>query len=198
MFKPDGEAETKLRAEWGISEHTRLIGTVGRVDPMKDLPTFLEAAAIVAGKRDDVRFACVGAGPQSYVLELRQLANELGIGDLLLWTGARGDISAVYNALDVLVSSSYGEGLPNVVGEAMACGVPCVVTDTGDSASLVGQSGIVVSPRNPEALAAGLISSLETDRDEFGRKMRTRLVENFSVHQLAERTEKHLLALIQP
>lgn len=198
MFKPDRKAETNLRAQWGISEYTKLIGTVGRVDPMKDLPVFLEAAAIVAGKRDDVRFACVGAGPESYLLRLKELANELGIADLLLWTGARADISAVYNALDVFCSSSYGESFPNAIAEAMACGVPGVVTDVGDSASIVGECGIVVSPRNPEALAAGLISSLETDRDETGRKARTRIVEKFGVRQLAERTEKHLLALIQP
>jgi glycosyltransferase involved in cell wall biosynthesis len=197
VFKPDREGGAQLRTEWRISENSKLIGTVGRLDPMKDLPVFLKAAAIVAGKRDDVRFACVGGGPQSYLSKLKELANELGIADKLLWPGARADITAVYNALDVLVSSSFGESSPNAIGEAMACGVPCVVTDVGDSASIVGECGIVVPPRNAEALAAGLVSCLETDRSERGRNARTRIVENFSVRQLAERTEAQLLALMQ-
>ena len=195
VFPPDREAGARVRAEWRIAEDTKLIGTVGRLDPVKDLPTFLKAAAIVAGKRNDVRFACVGPGPASYVLKLQQLADDLGIADLLLWPGARADISAVYNALDLFCSSSFGESFPNAIAEAMACGVSCVVTDVGDSASVVGECGIVVSPRNAEALAAGLISSLETDRSEIGRNARARIEENFSVGQMVKLTEESIVSL---
>ena len=195
MFKPDREAGAKLRAEWLISEHTRLIGTVGRLDPMKDLPVFLQTAALLSLKRNDVRFACVGPGPASYVLKLQELANELGIADEVIWPGARADISAVYNALDAFCSSSYGESFSNAIGEAMACGVPCVVTDVGDSASIVGECGIVVPPRNPGALAAGLISSLEPNRSEIERNARTRIVEHFSVQKMLKLTEESILSL---
>jgi glycosyltransferase involved in cell wall biosynthesis len=195
LFKPDREAGVKVRAEWGISEDAKLIGTVGRLDPVKDLPTFLKSAVIVAAKRSDVRFVCVGAGPASYVLKLQELAKDLGLTNLLLWPGARADVAAVYNALDVFCSSSCGESFPNAVGEAMACGVPCVVTDVGDSASVVGECGIVVPARNPAALAAGLISSLETERAEIGRKARTRIVEHFSVETMVKLTEESVVSL---
>lgn len=198
VFKPDREAGAKLRTEWLISEQTKLIGTVGRLDPMKDLPVFLEAAALVSRCRNDVRFACIGAGPSSYALKLQRLTTDLGIPDKVIWPWALAGVTAVYNALDVFCSSSYGESFPNAIAEAMACGVPCVVTNAGHSASIVGQYGIVVSPGNAETLAAGLISSLETDREEIGRKSRSRIVENFGIQQLAEVTEKHLLALIGP
>ena len=190
VFRPDREAGARVRAEWRIAADTKLIGTVGRLDPVKGLPTFLKAAAIVAGKRDDVRFACVGPGPASYVLKLQQLTNEMSITEKVIWPGARADVASVYSALDVFCSSSCGESFPNAVGEAMACGVPCVVTNVGDSASIVGERGIVVPPRNAEALAAGLISGLETDRAEIGPKARTRVLENFSVEQMVKLTEE--------
>jgi len=198
LFKPDREAGAKLRTEWLISEHTKLIGTVGRLDPMKDLPTFLEAAALVCRRRNDVRFACIGAGPASYTLKLQKLTAELGISDKVSFSGARADVTGVYNALDVFCSSSYGESLPNSIAEAMACGVPCVVTDVGDSALLVGDCGIVVRSQDTEALAAGIIRCLTANQSEAGKRGRVRITENFSVRQLAERTAEALICLTRP
>jgi glycosyltransferase involved in cell wall biosynthesis len=195
VFRPDREAGARVRAEWRIAEDTKLIGTVGRLDPVKDLPTFLKAAANVAEKRSHVRFACVGPGPASYVLKLQQLADDLGIADLLLWPGARADISAIYNALDVFCSSSFAESFPNSIAEAMACGVPCVVTDVGDSASVIGECGHIVPPRNAEALAAGTISFLATEHAEIGRNARARIEENFSVGQMVKLTEESIVSL---
>jgi glycosyltransferase involved in cell wall biosynthesis len=194
VFKPDREAGAKVRAEWCIAEDTKLIGTVGRLDPVKDLPTFLKAAAIVAGKRIDVRFACIGPGLASYVQKLQQLTNQMGIAETVIWPGARDDISAVYNALDVFCSSSFGESFPNAIAEAMACGIPCVVTGVGDSASVAGECGRIVPARNAEALAAGLISGLETERREVGRNARARIEENFSVEKMAKLTEESIVA----
>ncbi len=103
----------------------------------------------------------------------------------------------VYNAFDINVSSSMSEGFPNVVGEAMACTVPCVVTDAGDSALLVGDTGFVCSSRNPRALATKLISCIESDRRDLGIKARRRIEENWSVRKLAEESERVILALQQ-
>jgi glycosyltransferase involved in cell wall biosynthesis len=195
MFKPDAEARARLRSEWGIANTSPLIATVGRIDPVKDLPIFLQAAAIVAREINDARFACVGTGPAHYVQQLKSLAGDLGLADRVIWAEARLDVSAVYNALDVLVSSSRAESFPNAVAEAMSCGVPCVVTDVGDSALLVGECGIVVPPQDPAALAAGIIRSLAANRTEAGTRGRTRIIENFSVQQLAERTTDALASL---
>ncbi len=189
-FSVDPEARRRVRAEWGVAESEELIGLVGRLHPMKDHPTFLRAAAILSQEREDVRFVCVGDGPADYRRELHALGEELALGQRLIWAGARGDMAAVYNALDVATSSSYGEGFPNVVGEAMACGVPCVVTDVGDSAWIVGETGVVVPPKNPEALAGGWSASLQRERNEATLKARRRVEENFSVGQMVEQTER--------
>jgi glycosyltransferase involved in cell wall biosynthesis len=106
-------------------------------------------------------------------------------------------MDAVHNALDIATSSSYGEGLPNVIGEAMACGVPCVVTNVGDSAWLVGETGIIVPAQNPEALAKGWASCLEQNISELGRKARARIIEHYGVQQLTEQTEKAISSLLQ-
>lgn len=192
-FQPDSAAGVKVRSEWGISDNTILIGLVGRLNPMKDHPTFLKAAALLSKKREDVRFVCVGVGEENYTKELCQLTEKLGISEKIIWAGGRSDMPAVFNAFNISCSSSSdGEGFPNVVGEAMACGVPCVVTDVGDSAWVVGDTGIVVSPKNPEALVTGWKACLANDRLKNVENIRARIIENFSVVRLAENTSKIL------
>lgn len=189
-FKPEREAGRRLRAEFAVAADSLLIGHAARLDPMKDHPTFLRAAALVCRARDDVRFLCAGRGTDEYAGRLRDLARELGLADRIIWAGARSDMTAVYNALDLFVSSSYSEGFPNVIGEAMACGVPCVVTDTGGSALIVGEVGITVAPHEPEALAAAIISCLERNLQEMGASGRARIQDNFSVERMIRETER--------
>lgn len=192
-FLPDSRLRGALRAEWGVLPHETLVGIVARLDPMKDHPTFLEAAAILARREPGVRFVSVGASPEDYAAVLREQVRRLGLGDRMMWAGPRGDLPAVYNALDLLVSSSaFGEGFSNVLGEAMACGVPCVATGVGDAREILGDSGIVVPPSNPEALVAGILDLLERLRLEgasIGARVRQRIAENFSVEMLVERTK---------
>lgn len=190
-FKPDPEARIKFREKWGIGPDTLLIGLVARLDPMKDHPTFLQAAALLSRQRQDVRFICVGTGAEDYAKQLDRLADELGIDDMVIWTGAYADMPGVYNGLDIATSTScYGEGFSNAIGEAMACGVPCVVTDVGDSAWIVGDTGVVVSPNNPEDLAKGWISCLNQERNELGCQARDRILENFSVKLLVSASQQ--------
>jgi glycosyltransferase involved in cell wall biosynthesis len=197
-FKPDPESGSKVRAEWGISKDTILIGLVGRLDPMKDHPTFLKAAALLCEHRQDVRFVCVGRGPENYAQELYHLINELGISEKVIWAGARADMPAVHNALDIAASSScYGEGFSNAIGEAMACGVPCVVTDVGDSAWIVSDTGVVVPVKNPEALKTAmkrLIDNIDTP-DSNRHYIRQRIIEQFSVLQLVLKTQETILGI---
>jgi len=105
-------------------------------------------------------------------------------------------MKAAYNALDLLVSSSLAESFPNSVAEAMSCGVPCVVTAAGDSASLVGECGDVVPVGDQEALAASILSSLDSNRVQRGRQSRVRIVENFGLEKLASNTEAALRRLL--
>ena len=195
-FKPDPDARIRVRREWKISDHEKLIGLVGRIDPMKDHATFLRAAALLLQQRTDVRFVCIGDGPASYKSKLLTLASELGIENNLIWAGARNDMTAVYTALDIASSSSLGEGFPNVIGEAMSCGVPCVVTDVGDSAWIVDDTGVVVPPQNPRALADGLELTLQRNNKSMAVRARKRVEENFGFDQLIEKTQKTLLNLV--
>lgn len=199
MFRPDPEARVRVRCEWGIAEEEPLVGLVGRLDPAKGHPTFLRAAALLAGQGCRARFVCVGGGPQQYSSELRVLASKLGLDDKLIWAGARSDMPAVYNALDVACSSSDYEGMPNTIAEAMSCSVPCVVTDVGDSARLVGRPDLVVAPGEPEAMAAALDRLLKLppiERSAIGEQARDRVMREYSVARLARSTESALLRLM--
>jgi glycosyltransferase involved in cell wall biosynthesis len=196
-FKPDRESRKRVRATWMVGDKTILVGLVGRLDPVKDHPTFLKAAMLLSQDLSDVRFVCVGPGPGNYEETLRQLADEYAIADRVIWAGAQSDMPSIYNALDVVCSSSFSEGLPIAIAEAMACGVPCVVTDVGDSALLVGDTGIVVPPNDPRALADGLADCLEMMASGQRPNPRSRIVERFTVSRLVNDTTAALLSLKQ-
>jgi glycosyltransferase involved in cell wall biosynthesis len=199
-FHQDRAAGRALRAAWGVGDRERLIGLVARLDPMKDHPTFLRAAALLAADRPDVRFVCVGDGPAASRARLEALASELGLAGRLTWAGPCADMLAAYNALDLATSSSaFGEGFSNAVGEAMACGVPCVVTDVGDSASVVGDCGRVVPIKDAAALRRAWTDLLCLPAEQYaelGRRVRERVVAEYGVRRLARQTERLLLDLL--
>jgi glycosyltransferase involved in cell wall biosynthesis len=196
-FRPDPEARRHVRSEWGIQDHEQVIGIVGRLDPMKDHPTFLRAASVLTQERKHLRFVCVGAGPAEYRESLHQLTRSLKVTEHVIWSDGRSDMPAVFNALDLLVSSSaFGEGFSNVIAEAMACGVPCVATNVGDSKWVVGDAGEVIPLRDPVALVNALGKLLDR-RPHTPAQIRRRIVEQFSVEKLVADTEHVLLALLQ-
>jgi glycosyltransferase involved in cell wall biosynthesis len=197
-FRPVHDSGTLLRKEWGVEPHEKLIGLVARLDPMKDHPTFIRAASLVAKANDHVKFVCVGDGPADYKEELARFVNGDRLESKLIWAGARRDMPAVYNALDIATLSSCGEGFPNVIGEAMACEVPCVVTDVGDAAWIVNDTGIVVKPGDPVSLAAGLcnmLTKLEQKREGEPYVARKRICEHFGIESMVTKTEKALSGL---
>jgi len=173
-----------------------LIGLVARIDPMKDHLTFLKAAQILIKQRDDVRFVCVGDGPEPYKKEVLKLCDKLGLNHFIVWTGSVHNMYSVYNAMDIVTSSSISEGFSNVIAEAMACGIPCVVTDVGDSANIVDNTGLVVPESNPELLADAWSKMLdEFDKGNFtnmSSAARKRIVKEFSLTNLFRETDKAL------
>jgi glycosyltransferase involved in cell wall biosynthesis len=199
-FCSDPQARQRIRSEWKIIGEQKLIGLVGRLDPMKDHPTFLKAAALLIRERKDVRFVCVGAGHKDYLQKLQYLEKELGLTEYLIWADSRDDMPSVYNALDIAVSSSsYGEGFSNVIGEAMACGLPCVVTNVGDSARIVGDTGVVVPPKSPEKLAEGLmlmLSRLKENGSDIKLPVRNRIISEFALEKLIQTTSEVLKKLL--
>lgn len=196
-FKPDQQAGKEVRSEWGIRADEKLVGLVGRLDPMKDHPTFMKAAALLAQRRKDVRFVCVGDGPANYRDELFGLSIELGLVNRLIWAGAREEIESVYNALDVMVSSSaYGEGFSNVIGEAIACGVPCVATDVGDSSLIVSSAGMIVPPNDVSALEDAMDALLARGSMYQPGELHLRIATSFGQDQMVSATEEQLSRIV--
>jgi glycosyltransferase involved in cell wall biosynthesis len=194
-FYPNPEARERMRAQWEVGRDEELIGIVGRLDPMKDHATFLQAAALLLRERQHVRFVCVGDGTSDYRAALQDRANVLGLSDRIMWIGMQSQVAEVYNALDLLVNSSYGEGFSNVLGEAMACGVPCVVTNVGDSAWVVGDQGEVVPSKNSAALMTAIDKMLNQNSYDPAQ-VRQRIVDQFSVNSLVINTEHVLSTLL--
>ncbi len=174
---------------------------IGRLDPKKDHLNFLKAAALTKRRHPRVRFVCVGDGPVTYRNTLRAQAEALGLVRELIWSPARVLVENVYNACDVVaLSSAFGEGFPNVVGEAMACEKRCVVTNVGDAAVAIGEFGIVVPPRNSISLADGincLLDLSEEDARAMGSAARQRIISLFSKRQLAEATSRVLWEILR-
>jgi glycosyltransferase involved in cell wall biosynthesis len=192
-YCPSHEARAALRGSLGLPDDAIVVGMVARHHPMKDHVTFARAAGIVAAAHPEVRFVLVGLGVEpcnkALVGELR--AN--GVLERTHLLGPRDDVAAIVPAFDIQVSSSSsGEGFPNVVGEAMCCAVPCVVTDVGESAAVVGDTGIVVPPRDATALAAGIAELIALGRDglqTLGRRARARAVDRYSLDAMVRQYE---------
>ena len=200
-FRPERAVGASLRAAWGAGPQHRLIGLVARLDPLKDHATFLEAAALLAAQREDARFVCVGGGgARDYAQALRQRAESLGLAGRLVWAGEQADMPAVYSALDVACLSSASEAFPNVLGEAMSCGVPCVATSAGDAARVLGGAGLAVPPGDATALAAGLaqmLGRLEREGAALGRQCRARVDSEFSLPRMVAGTQALLEELLR-
>lgn len=198
-FKPDENCRTAVRDELGIPRECILIGLIGRFDPMKDHHTFMRAAGEVARRHKEICFLLAGEGIDLSNPVLTKYVDEAQLRDRAFLLGRRDDIPRIMASLDIYASSSYSEGFPNVVGEAMACGVPCVVTDAGDSAYVVGDTGIVVPPSNAEELARGmerLIIMRPEERRRLGEAARRRVEENFDITMVVKRLEKLYTELI--
>lgn len=192
LFVPSPESRRRIRSELGIAEDSFLIGLTGRYHPMKDHSNFLHAARSLLKVYPDVRFVLSGKDINWKNKVLCQLIYELEIVERTHLLDERDDTPRLTAALDIASSSSYSEGFPNAIGEAMACGVPCVVTDVGDSAWMVGQSGRVVPPRNSAALADAYRDIIEIGpegREALGRAARARVVDCFSLHSVVAQYE---------
>ncbi|AKP92058.1 glycosyl transferase [Achromobacter xylosoxidans] len=189
-YAPDAAARARVRAQWGLDGDVPVIGCVARWDPLKDHANLLRAvAALVRDGRDaGLRCVLVGRGMTIDNPELMALVDKLGLRERLVLAGPSDDVPAVMNGLDLHVLSSCAEGFPNVVAEAMACGVYCVVTDVGDAAYIVGDTGVVVPPEQPEALARGIETALRDvasrGQGRAGEAGRARVLANFDLARM--------------
>lgn len=193
VFKPDSTARTFLRQELGLPTDAFLVGLIARYDPMKDHSNFLTAAADLHATDPDVHFVLAGAGIDLKNDDLSNLVDQFGIRHRVHLMGRRSDVPRLNAALDVATCCSLGEGFPNIVGEAMACATPCVVTDVGDAAQIVGDTGIIVPPVDSKALATGwrdMISKGPEGRASLGMRARLRIKSEYSLARSVERYQE--------
>lgn len=197
-FTPAPDGGAALRETWNVPRDALVVGRVGRLHPVKGYPDFLDAAARMG--RANVYYVIVGDGDDAYTATLKHQVRDLGIEHQVIWAGTHQDMPAVYSAFDVMVSSSVEESSPHVAIEAMACGVPCVVTDVGDSADLVGDTGYVVPASDPGEMAAALakIADLSAQmRRDLGARARQRMGDHYAEAALIERIEKTFQGLLE-
>lgn len=191
-FRPDAEARERLRREWDVPGDMPLLGMVARWDPQKDHANLIEALRQLQQRGATFRAVLVGSGVDESNAGLMSALCQAGLAERVRPLGPRPDIPAVMNALDVhVLSSAYGEAFPNVLAEAMACGTPCVTTDVGDAAHIVGSTGWVVPPKDSQALAQALHAAL-SERSNLGAWLqrqsacRTRIAANFSIDAMVQ------------
>ena len=196
QFYPNRASGLQVRDEWGVDPSAVLVGIIARVDPMKDHETFLRAALRVRQQIPDCQFVCVGRCDATNSARLKELVSELGIDDAIIWAGERDDLPAVYNALTLLCQSSITEGFPNVIAEAMACGVPCVGTNVGETAFIIGETGRVVPSRDPEKLADTMLEMLRCKQVLPCSTARERIEKLFSFSHLIDASEYELLSIV--
>ena len=190
-FTPMPNEARALRREWCVKSDIFLIGTVGRYNPQKDHTNLLQALALLRSRNIPLRCVLVGVNLDSDNQELVAQIQRLGLEETVMLLGKRTDIPAVMSALDVhVLPSAYGEAFPNVVAEAMACETPCVATDVGDAAYIVGNTGWVVPPEDSNVLANVIEKSLnETKHDQWALRCflaRERIKKNFSIEKMVE------------
>jgi glycosyltransferase involved in cell wall biosynthesis len=194
LFTPSLEARSIVRQQLGLPPASFLIGSICRYHPMKDHANFIKAAALLLKNYPDTHFMMAGSQVDAANKTLNQLIEELGIAERIHLLGERSDMPRLMAALDIMTSASaYGEAFPLVLGEAMSSGVPCTVTDVGDSGWIVGNTGWVVPPKNPEALAEAWQEAIELgseDREKLGKAARSRIIECFSLESIVADYEK--------
>jgi glycosyltransferase involved in cell wall biosynthesis len=199
-FRPHAPSYREVRQELGLGPEACLVGMLARFDPQKDHETFLRAAQLVSKRLPEAFFLLAGNGLNHDNPDFARLlaANPIK-PERLRFLGERPDTPRLLAALDVYVSSSaFGEGFANAIGEAMACGVPCVVTDVGDSAFIVGETGLVVQPRQPQDLSRAIEEVLTwslTGRVSRGKAARARIEQKFDINRIVAQLESFYLDL---
>jgi len=192
-YSPAPEIGEAVRKQLGLPLDVPVLGLVGRWNAQKDHANLVAAFKNVLTRQPETRLVLVGTDCTSDNAALVALLEDAGVSERVYLLGQRNDVPAIMNALDLhVLSSSHGEAFPNVVAEAMACGTPCVVTDVGDAALIVGDTGWAVPPRNPAALSDAIATALDERKDQSTwalrkSRARARIAENFSLDKMVAR-----------
>ena len=188
-FAHSASSRSEVRARWGIAPQETLLGMVARVDPLKDYSAFIHAAAHVAPRSPQVRFALVGEGVTRDAA-IRALLAETRQAARFVLEERTDEVPKIMSALDIFCLASRSEGFPNVVGEAMACATPTIATDVGDVRSIIGDERLVAAAEDPDSLARCMeyVLGLDVDaRRELGLRQRARVEAEFDIEHIWRR-----------
>ena len=198
-FQPSLKSRRSVRAELELPNNAFLVGLIARYDSQKNHVGFMSAAAQVRQSIPNVYFLLAGEGVDDSNRVLKRIISRNDLKNHIYLLGQRADMPRIMASLDVLAISSFGEAFPNVLGEAMACGVPCVVTDVGDSAEIVGKTGRVVPSGDMQGLAKHIMEILRIPKEErelLGQKARLRVEENYDIRLIVKQYENNYKTLI--
>jgi glycosyltransferase involved in cell wall biosynthesis len=188
-FRPFPAAGIDLRNELNLAAGSQIIGMTARLDPMKDHATFFRAAATLIARGIDVHFVLIGRGVDRNMVGAQPFLADPRLASRLHFLGEREDVARLVAGFDLAVlSSAFGEGFPNAVAEAMACGVPVVSTDVGDAGRIIGEAGLLVAPRDALAIADAcqILLTSPTDRAAMGRAGRARIARDFGPERMVD------------
>lgn len=199
-FSPDPNARQRLLLELGIISGRKmngrgpekdilLVGCVARFDPMKDYETLIDAAKMVIEEFDDVFFVLAGRKVEwQNPFFTHSIPNHIRSRFYLL--GERSDVSRIMASLDIFLLTSYGEGFPNALCEAMAAAVPCIATDVGDCRKIIGDAGFSIQAKNPRQISDAIIRLAKTApqlRKKLGKKARQKIIAQYDIDTVAHR-----------
>jgi glycosyltransferase involved in cell wall biosynthesis len=190
-FTPDDSLRKKIRKELSIDEDAIVVGLFGRYHPLKDHDNFLNAASIVSRKYPNVVYLLAGTNVDNHNQKIISKLAGLSVRLQIRLLGERHDLVALNNAIDISVLSSSSESFPNVVGEAMSCGIPCVITAVGEAPTIVEKTGIIVPAKNPSELANGILAFIENEEKRiiFGKQARLRIIDNYNLKNVIKQYE---------
>jgi glycosyltransferase involved in cell wall biosynthesis len=195
-FSPRRNERGMLRGRLGLPAHAAIIGFVARYHPMKDVETFLRAASRFQQDHANAKFVLCGDGMTSDNAALVELVGSFNLDSRAVLLGRRPDIELIYPTFDALTLCSIGgEGFPNVLCEAMACDVPCVATDVGDSVEIIGDCGSIVPIRDHEALAGAWRNLLKKESGVRNEGPRSRIAARYSLERMCARYESFYRSL---
>ena len=194
-FKKDNKKREEFRSKYTLNKDDIVIGIVARIDYMKGYIVFTKAIVRLLTKYDSIKVFAVGGGDEKIKNECKNILGKFN-NKRFIWLGNQKNVEDIYSGFDIASSSSFGEGFSNSIAEAMSCEIPCVVTDVGDSKTIVGDIGIVVRPNDVDALYQGLEKMINSDYKRLGKLSRERIIKNFSIDKMVKRTEKEICAVL--
>jgi glycosyltransferase involved in cell wall biosynthesis len=199
---PTAERRRRRREIYGLPTDEVLIGLVARRAPQKDFGCFLSAVALLHNRCPGLKFVLIGKDVSEGKQEFKDALTGIGVQDRLIFLGEQANVESLLPALDaVTLTSAYGEGMPNSIGEAMAAGLPVIATDVGDVRRLIIDGNWIVTPKAPEELASAWIAlaGLEPDaRAALGARNRNWIEENYTVEHMREQYEGLYAWVMQP